>query len=107
LLKPTAAAAEDCLGLGGGGGGGGWIFFERISGGGSAAQLTPLVDANVLSYSSDYVHIVQPLPLLFSFVLSLSLSLYIFFFPHFCSLVQFFFFFHHSNQLVFPCLCRP
>jgi hypothetical protein len=45
LLKPTAAAAEDCLGLGGG-----WIFFERISGGGgggggSAARLTPLIMA--------------------------------------------------------------
>jgi hypothetical protein len=40
LLKATAAAAENCLGLGGGGG---WIFFEKINGGGgSAARLTPL-----------------------------------------------------------------
>lgn len=36
---------------------------------------------------------------------SLSLFVYILF-SHFCSSVQFYFF-HHSNQLVFPFLCRP
>jgi hypothetical protein len=38
LLKATAAAAKNCLGLGGGG----WIFFVNISDG-SAARLTPLL----------------------------------------------------------------